>query len=880
MKAWLTQFYGRIALGYVVLALVFSTIGVTRSNHLKQQFIDYELRTQTIHTQARLVNTTEHWIKEAQRISKTLSFVLTQTTTNANATSIINDYFSIQNGYRDFDLIAISRHQDSLLMLYGCNQPPSHWTATPKTGLTAISCHGQANELYFMVKDYLTAPDNTLLHIYYGKKLDASTLSILSPRSSLSYVEYEGVNYPSRTFTDLDSATKAVESNIVSFSIAWPHEANARLNVGKFFPPQEPSWFVFVPPLIALLSSFIVVWLAFGSWARRNSADLALLKDSAVQFTESRDLATTQQALTPLLSSTQPSDAKQLAQALWQLIQRVSTSLEQERTFTETLTLLEEAIITLDSSGNILESSTGWLRLTRAVSPTGERFIGYVHPDDREGWLAKTAQLHENIKDLIHVRFRLNTAGNSHPWVEGKFLCHKTTDNQFVLRGALRDVTQSYLHEKQITHMALHDALTGIANRILLEDRLKQAIQMADRHQRQLAILFFDLDHFKQINDSLGHKVGDQLLIAVTARIEEIIRAGDTLARWGGDEFVILFSDMETEKITSITEKLLQTMQTPFKLEDHELSISYSMGIAIYPQDAQDIQGLFANADRAMFHAKSQGRNQVCFYADMNYKENGKQELYIQNRLVDAIKRKQIDVYYQPIIDGQNNRVVSVEALARWQDERYGSVSPATFIPMVENNGLTCQFGEHIIQQALQTLVAWRDQGLNISMAINVSTRQLFSPSFIPNLLYITNQHGLLTSDLVLEVTESLALRDVDHAIDNLIELRKHGFKVSIDDFGTGHSSLAQLQEISADKLKIDRRFIQQLDTDKGHAMVLAIQQMAQALGLKTVAEGVETEEQQQMVRQMGINFIQGYYYAKALDKESCLTWIKLHNET
>ncbi|MBD3767728.1 MAG: EAL domain-containing protein, partial [Gammaproteobacteria bacterium] len=576
---------------------------------------------------------------------------------------------------------------------------------------------------------------------------------------------------------------------------------------------------------------------------------------------------------------TQPSDAKQLAQALWQLIQHVCASLEQERTFTETLTLLEEAIITLDSSGNILEYSTGWLRLTRAVSPTGERFIGYVHPDDREGWLAKTAQLHENAKDLIHVRFRLNTAGNSHPWVEGKFLCHTTADNQSLLRGALRDVTQSYLHEKQITHMALHDALTGIANRILLEDRLKQAIQLADRHQRQLAILFFDLDHFKQINDSLGHKVGDQLLIAVSQRIQSQIRAGDTLARWGGDEFVILFSDMEAEKITSITEKLLQTMQTPFKLEEHELSISYSMGIAIYPQDAQDIQGLFANADRAMFHAKSQGRNQICFYADMNCKENGKHELYIQNRLVEAIKRKQIDVYYQPIIDAQNNRIISVEALARWQDERYGSVSPETFIPMVENNGLTCQFGEHIIQQALQTLVAWRDQGIHVSVAINVSTRQLFSPSFISNLLYITNQHGLLTSDLVLEVTESLALRDVDHAIDNLIELRKHGFKVSIDDFGTGHSSLAQLQEISADKLKIDRRFIHRLNTEKGYTMVKAIQNMAYALGLKTVAEGVETATQQMIVKQLGISYIQGYYYAKPMDAQHCFDWIKEHND-
>ena len=878
IKSWFTQFYGRIALGYLVLAVIFATIGVTRSNHLKQQFTDYELNTQTTHTQARLAHSISNWQRDAHRTTTTLSFLLQQSSKDSHITKIINDYFSIQNGYRDFDIITISSHKHSLIMLYGCDEPPTNWQTLNQTGLLTFSCEGhQESELYFMVENKLVTSDNAELSIHYGKKLDAQTLSALSPRSSLSYVEYRTINYPNHIYDELNHANQE-NNNIIGFSLPWPNETNAFLHVGKFFPPQEPSWFVFIPPLIALLSSFLVVWLAFGAWARKNSADLSILKKSALHYTESRDLPSTEQLLSPLILSERTNDASQLAQTLWQLIQRISASLEEEKKFTETLTLLEEAIVTLDSSGNILESSTGWFRLTRAVSPTGERFIGYVHPDDRAGWLAKTAQLKEGAKDLIHIRFRLNTEGISHPWVEGKFLCHTGDEGNLVLRGALRDVTQSYLHEKQITHMALHDALTGIANRILLEDRLKQAIQMADRHHRQLGILFFDLDHFKQINDSLGHKVGDQLLIAVSSRIQEIIRAGDTLARWGGDEFVILFSDMETEKITSITEKLLDTMQTPFTLEDHELSISYSMGVAIYPHDAHDIQGLFANADRAMFHAKSQGRNQVCFYADMNYKENGKQELYIQNRLIDAIKKKQINVHYQPIIDQKSNQVISVEALARWNDERYGQVSPATFIPIVENHGLSCQFGEQVIQQSLETLVSWRAQGLNLSMSINISARQLFSPSFIPNLLLHVSQYQISTLDIVLEVTESLALRDVDHAIDNLIELQSYGFKVSIDDFGTGHSSLAQLQEISADKLKIDRRFIQQLDTSKGYAMVLAIQHMAQALGLKTVAEGVETPEQQQMVSEMGIDFIQGYYYAKAMDKETCLAWIKQHN--
>jgi EAL domain-containing protein (putative c-di-GMP-specific phosphodiesterase class I) len=314
-------------------------------------------------------------------------------------------------------------------------------------------------------------------------------------------------------------------------------------------------------------------------------------------------------------------------------------------------------------------------------------------------------------------------------------------------------------------------------------------------------------------------------------------------------------------------------MQVPILIEENELPVSFSIGVAIYPNDAPDIQALFSNADRAMFHAKSQGRNQACFYSDMDYKDNGKQELYIQNRLVTAIKTRQITVHYQPIVECNSGKPHAVEALARWYDERYGWVSPATFVPMAENLGLICQLGELVLSQAFATLSQWLAQGHSLIMAINVSSRQLFSPSFIPGLMTELARHQLKAEHIILEVTESLALRDVDHAMERLQELQALGFLIAIDDFGTGHSSLAQLQEINADKLKIDRAFVMRIEEDKGHNMVKAVANMANALHLKTVAEGVETAEQKDLLCAMGVDYLQGFYFAKPMPADDCAAW-------
>lgn len=638
----------------------------------------------------------------------------------------------------------------------------------------------------------------------------------------------------------------------------------------------QPAWIQGLTVLLAGAWLVTILWLAKWLYSEQQRLQSLLF---ALRCFAHNQIAKEAILYLPFSNGKTTDTIDKITQLLHEQMQQVESSLNKERSFLETLTILEEAVITLDVDDNLLETSSGWKHLTHLAQPTGLRFLGYIHADERMIWSQKKYNLlNEPDKSSIHVRFRLNTNQDAHPWIEGRFFKHLDTHGVLTIRGVLRDVSKNYAQEQQIAHMALHDALTGIANRILLEDRLIQALLLAKRHETQVAVVFFDLDHFKQVNDSLGHHVGDQLLIKVSERIQSCLRASDTLARWGGDEFVILLTDTSRADIEAVIDKVMQAIKEPIITNAHELPVTFSMGIAIYPLDSVDMNSLFSNADRAMFYAKSQGRNQYQFYADMNYKENGKEEIYIQNRLIQALKDRLLSVEFQPIIDCQLGRVHAVEALARWHDEVYGWVSPETFIPIAENHGIIFQLGQQVIEHSLNALAQWKMNGLELRMFINISSRQLFIPGFIPSLLSELESRKLTPNDIVLEVTESLALRDVDHAMARLCDLQQQGFRVAIDDFGTGHSSLAQLHEINADKLKIDKKFIAKVLEEKGYTMVLAISNMAKALDLKTIAEGVETYEQASILSRMGVSYLQGYWFAKPMSAESCYVWIQDFN--
>jgi len=388
-------------------------------------------------------------------------------------------------------------------------------------------------------------------------------------------------------------------------------------------------------------------------------------------------------------------------------------------------------------------------------------------------------------------------------------------------------------------------------------------------------VCFIDLDHFKVINDSLGHKAGDRLLIAFANRLRAELRIGDTLARWGGDEFVLLLPDMGSETdIRQVTAKVVTALQQPLDLDGSETRVTFSMGAAIYPVDGSEVETLFSHADRAMFFAKAQGRNQVCFFKDMENQGLGNKELYIQNRLTQAIDQGKIETWFQPIVDANSGRCTSVEVLARWHDAQYGWISPATFIPMAENLGLIRELGLHILKTSLDATRQWQAAGLNLLLAVNVSKRQLFTHSFTQQLLHEVSERGLTPAMVILEVTESVALSDVKNGAERVSELRQAGFHIAIDDFGTGYSSLSQLHEMQADELKIDISFVRRLAEPSGLNMVQAIINLAGIFGMKTVAEGVEDPAAAEKLRSLGVNCLQGYLFAKPMPFAQFMAWL------
>jgi diguanylate cyclase (GGDEF)-like protein len=434
----------------------------------------------------------------------------------------------------------------------------------------------------------------------------------------------------------------------------------------------------------------------------------------------------------------------------------------------------------------------------------------------------------------------------------------------------LRDITQSYQLEKHVTHMALHDALTGLPNRVLLEDRCKIALRTAERNGSKVALGFMDLDHFKHVNDQFGHKAGDELLVALSQALRQCLRAGDTLARWGGDEFVVLLTDINgIDDARDAIAKLEAICSTPIKIEANEFNSTFSMGVAMYPDDASTVETLLSQADRAMFAAKQQGRNTVRFFSEIAHREQDRKALYIQNRLATAIKEQQIQTWFQPIVDAQTSRVVSCEALARWHDETYGWVSPATFVPMAENLGLIREVGQQVWKQAIDNLHRWREMGMDMKVSVNVSRRQLFTPSFTADLLEDLDRLAIPVSVVDLEITESVAMEDAEHTTKRLAELHEAGFGIAIDDFGTGYSSLSQLHDMPASKIKIDISFVRRAHGEQGGQLIQAIVKIASAFKLETVAEGVESAETAATLREFGVHKLQGYHFGKPMNGES-----------
>ncbi len=443
--------------------------------------------------------------------------------------------------------------------------------------------------------------------------------------------------------------------------------------------------------------------------------------------------------------------------------------------------------------------------------------------------------------------------------------------------GTARDIKDRIIVQKKIDHMAHHDALTGLPNRIFTKDKAELMIESTKQRGHKIALLFLDLDEFKTINDTMGHSVGDQMLKVVSARIQNVVAKDDIVSRQGGDEFVVVLSHIKTkDDVISITERILQKFEEPYQVGENLLYASASIGVALYPDNGNSFESLLQNADSAMYKAKELGKNTYSFFTEkMKHHMIGKFKL--QNDLKNAVLNNEFVLYYQPQINRINNKITGAEALIRWKHPQLGMIPPDNFIPIAESSGLIIKIGEWVIKEACRQAACWKKQGMEIAVAVNISAVQFRRGNLREVIQEALSQSRLDPKFLELELTESLLMNDTENILRSVQEFKKLGIQLSIDDFGTGYSSLAYLKRFAVDKLKIDRSFVKDIVSDHEDATIVkTIIQMAKNLNLKTIAEGVEDYEVLTVLDSYGCDEIQGYYFAKPME---AIAFEKYHRE-
>jgi len=542
-----------------------------------------------------------------------------------------------------------------------------------------------------------------------------------------------------------------------------------------------------------------------------------------------------------------------------------------------TLDSIGDAVLTTDLQGKVsylnrqAEKMTGWSREEAVGHPLTEVF-SIVDGTTRQVVAnpAKVAITQNQTVGLANNCILIRRDGLELAINDSAAPIHDR-DGQVI--GAVlvfEDVSESRAMTLKMSHLARHDFLTGLPNRMLLTERLSQAIGLAQRHHRQVALLFIDLDCFKNINDSLGHTIGDQLLQSVGERLLATVRATDTVCRQGGDEFVILLPEIEQpQDAAHIAQKLLDAFAVPHLIGGQELHITLSIGISVYPDDGVDLDAVLQNADTAMYHAKTNGRNNFQFFrADMNTR--AVRRLLIENNMRRALKQGEFVLNYQPQINLASGAITGAEALIRWRDPDLGAIPPGQFVPVAEECGLIVTIGHWVLREACQQVKVWLDSGLRVpSIAINISAVEFRHKNFLEGLAQILDETGLTPDYLELELTESLLMHDVESSATVLESLKDMGIKLAIDDFGTGYSSLSYLKRFPITTLKIDQSFVRDITTDINDATIVsAVVGMGRNLNHRVIAEGVETREQFEFLSMRQCPEGQGFLFSHPLPAE------------
>ncbi len=502
----------------------------------------------------------------------------------------------------------------------------------------------------------------------------------------------------------------------------------------------------------------------------------------------------------------------------------------------------------------------------------------HLHPDESKGVKQKLQAFLVKPWGDWEEEFRLRHKNGTYRWIQARAKVSLDDKGEVIkMTGVHIDITERVIAESRATYLAYHDSLTDLPNRLLFHDRVENAIARAQFNGQRLSILFFDLDRFKHINDSLGHPAGDRVLTQVATRLRKAVRDENTLARLGGDEFALLIENVEREQsLAVVSEKLLACFKEPFEEEEHEFYLNASIGISVYPRDGENTASLLKNADAAMYKAKNSGRGGFQFYTE-ELTDNAYHHFTLENRLRQALHLNQFEIHYQAKINLNSGRVIGAEALLRWHHPDMGYIPPDEFIPVAEETGLIREIGDWVLVHTCRDAKEWCDRGIDFGhVAVNLSGVQLQYDDFVVSVRQVLNETGLDPRHLELEVTENFLMLDAQASARYLRNLQQLGLSIAIDDFGTGYSSLAHLTRFPINKLKIDRSFVNHLSKDvQSREISRTIISLGHTLGMQVVAEGIEQEEQLEILRQEGCDEGQGFYISKPVPKAAFLALLE-----
>ncbi|WP_209123804.1 bifunctional diguanylate cyclase/phosphodiesterase [Alkalihalobacillus sp. BA299] len=496
----------------------------------------------------------------------------------------------------------------------------------------------------------------------------------------------------------------------------------------------------------------------------------------------------------------------------------------------------------------------------------GKHILDFIPQKDREETKKRIINVQERVeRELVEQKILLPNGQT----VFVEIIAFKTNyHGKEAVQVIVRDISERKKAEASAHYLAYYDTITGLANRNLLNKHINKMLAQAKRNNQKMAVMFLDLDRFKIINDTLGHAIGDSLLKEVSKRLKRCLPDDDIIARYGGDEFIILRQNTTYKDVSNIAQGIVRELSSPLMLNGNQLFISPSIGISIYPNHGDSVDALIKNADMAMYMAKENGGNNYCFY-DSALSDKNKQLMKIETGLRKALENDEFQLLYQPQVDLETGKLVGAEALIRWESSEYEMIPPMEFIPVAEKIGLIIPIGEWVLETACKQNKRWQEEGcLPIRIAVNVSVRQLQQSSFIETVKYVLEKTELDPAYLELEITESV-VQNIEEAASILDKLKSLGIHISLDDFGTGYSSLSYIRHLPIDKLKIDKSFVDDItDYSSGRAIVKTIIDMGNNLNFKVIAEGIETEQQFSFLKQNNCHYGQGYFFSKPVSAE------------